>query len=375
MHGAFAGRGDIEARFRREAQAVAAIKHEGIVSIFDFASAGAGEPGYIVTEIVEGPTLRALADRNGGKLLPEMAIPIAARVASALAAAHARGIVHRDLKPDNVFLVPVEGRATALAKILDFGISKAKWSRGATDREICGTPQYMAPEQAEGRVGDVDALTDQYALAVITLELLTGTNPFAADTIEATFARIRDVIVLATGLPEAVDSVLARALSKEKTERFPSVTAFAEALRAAAVVPAAEPAAATVAERRPAALVKRARRAGREWRLGFAAAAAIAITSLVGTGAANRAPVAVDATIAGLPARESVTTESVAPLAAPTPAPVVAEEARLPARRARAARPSRDDRPLRTIPVGPVRRPAPPKLGPDEDATMPPSEL
>ena len=72
MHGAFAGRGDLEARFRREARAVAAIKHDGIVRVFDFAPAAAGEPGYIVTEIVEGPTLRALIDRRGGRLLPEV---------------------------------------------------------------------------------------------------------------------------------------------------------------------------------------------------------------------------------------------------------------------------------------------------------------
>ena len=102
MHGAFTGRGDIEARFRREAQAVAALKHDGIVDVFDFAPGGDGEPGYIVSELVEGPTLRRSSNSAGGRLLPEVAALIAARVAAALGAAHARGIVHRDVKPDNV---------------------------------------------------------------------------------------------------------------------------------------------------------------------------------------------------------------------------------------------------------------------------------
>src|SRR5215468_4088952 len=79
MHGAFTGRGDIERRFRREAQAVAALKHESIVDVFDFAPGGDGEPAYIVSELVEGPTLRQLLDRAGGRLVPEVAVLVAAR--------------------------------------------------------------------------------------------------------------------------------------------------------------------------------------------------------------------------------------------------------------------------------------------------------
>ncbi|HEV3030290.1 MAG TPA: serine/threonine-protein kinase, partial [Polyangia bacterium] len=104
MHGAFTGRGDIERRFRREAQAVAALKHECVVDVFDFAPGGDGEPAYIVSELVEGPTLRQLLERAGGRIVPEVAILIAARVAAALGAAHARGIVHRDVKPDNIMI-------------------------------------------------------------------------------------------------------------------------------------------------------------------------------------------------------------------------------------------------------------------------------
>src|SRR5258708_29573488 len=109
IHGAFTGRGDIERRFRREAQAVAALKHDGIVDIFDFAPGGDGEPAYIVSELVEGPTLRQLMERTGGRVLPEVAAVIAARVAGALAAAHPRGIVPRDLQPANRMLRPRAG--------------------------------------------------------------------------------------------------------------------------------------------------------------------------------------------------------------------------------------------------------------------------
>src|SRR5205814_2218965 len=142
-----------------------------------------------------------------------------------------------------------------LAKILDFGISKVSGIRDPTDQEICGTPQYMAPEQVEGRAGDVDGASDQYALAVIAYELLTGKNPFLAETIEAIFERVRSGVVLRTGLPGgAVDAVLARATSRAARRRFPSVTAFASAFRAAALEAArvGGPVASPVASYRPA---------------------------------------------------------------------------------------------------------------------------
>src|SRR5262245_41999264 len=152
IHGAFTGRGDIEKRFRREAQAVAGLKHEAIVAVFDFAPGGDGEPAYIVSELVEGPTLRQLLDRAGGRLLPEIATLIAARVAAALGAAHARGIVHRDVKPDNV-MIDLGGGERAGVRVLltDFGIARMIEDDTLTATgSILGSPAYMSPEQAKG---------------------------------------------------------------------------------------------------------------------------------------------------------------------------------------------------------------------------------
>jgi tRNA A-37 threonylcarbamoyl transferase component Bud32 len=391
----------VRARFEQEARITSLLQHPNVVQVIDHNTTADGT-SYLVMEYLSGESLAARLAREG-RLPMVQVVDIVDQLAAGVAAAHARGIVHRDLKPDNVILVPVEGRASEVAKILDFGISKVTAGRDGTDGQICGTPQYMAPEQADGRASDVDALTDQYALAVITLELLTGANPFAADTIEATFARIASVVVLETGLPAAVNRVLTRALSKDKAERFPSVTAFAEALRTAAAA-AAEP----KPEQRPGVPVRRARGGRRAGRLGFAATAAVAITSFVGTGAANRAPERTaiehrppvgatapittagrantdDAAGEALPRSRATGTILIASVAsAPSPPkPAVVEQANAPARRAHAARAARDParaardhRPQGVIPMDPVSGPPPPPtLGPDEDATMPPSEF
>jgi serine/threonine-protein kinase len=385
---------DIRARFDREAQVTSLLQHPNIVQVIDHNSTADGT-SYLVMEFLSGESLGARLAR-AGRLPDALVVDVVDQIAAGLAAAHARGIVHRDLKPDNVFLVPVEGRATELVKILDFGISKVNWSRDTLDREICGTPQYMTPEQIEGRVADVDATTDQWALAVIAYELLTGTNPFADERIEVIFERVRSGTALpAAGLPDGVASVLAKALSQDRVMRFSSVTSFADAFREAALaaslpqpVAAIVPDAPAASDRVSPAEEQRSRRRGRHVRLGFAAVAAIAVTSFLGTGAADRAPARAPSadgasTAQRLPKPEA---EAAAPSTAersPTPAPVltaaVAKEVlaspvpRAPARRARATRPPRDDRPLWTIPAAPARRPPPPPLGPDEDATLPPS--
>ena len=130
---------------------------------------------YLVMEYLAGESLSQRLAREG-RLSLDAVVDIVDQIAAGLSAAHAHGIVHRDLKPDNVVLVPVEGRQTELVKILDFGISKRQGSLEMSGL-VCGTPQYMAPEQVEGRILDINASTDQFALAVIAQELLTGRNP------------------------------------------------------------------------------------------------------------------------------------------------------------------------------------------------------
>ena len=161
------------ARFRREAEVTSQLGHPHIVQVFDFGQAPGGEP-YIVMEYLEGEDLEKRIQRVG-RLPLAAASHIVRQVASALSATHAKGIVHRDLKPANVFLLSVEGE-TDFVKVVDFGISKV---RSASTKltaalAVMGTPNYMAPEQAAGRVNDIDARTDQWALACIAYELVAG---------------------------------------------------------------------------------------------------------------------------------------------------------------------------------------------------------
>jgi serine/threonine-protein kinase len=167
-------------------------------------------------------------------------VNITKQVASALAAAHDQGIVHRDLKSANVFLVEFPGEPD-FVKILDFGISKV---RAATTQltkasAILGTPNYMSPEQATGMLDEIDHRTDQWAVGCIVWEMLSGRPPFASDDMSAVFYQVihldpQPLRKRTPELPPGVDAVLARALSKSVTDRFPSVGDFANALASAA---------------------------------------------------------------------------------------------------------------------------------------------
>jgi serine/threonine protein kinase len=218
------------ARFDREARITSSLQHPNVVQVIDHNTTADGT-SYLVMELLTGESLSHRLARTG-RLPLAAVVEIIEQIAAGLAAAHGLGIVHRDLKPDNVFLVPVEGRGE-LVKILDFGISKSGSGIHAIDRELCGTPQYMSPEQIEGSA-EIAAATDQYAMAVIAYELLTGHNPFKADGVAETFAQVATVEPPPTGLNAAVDAVLARGFAKAKARRFPTVMAFAAALRVAA---------------------------------------------------------------------------------------------------------------------------------------------
>jgi eukaryotic-like serine/threonine-protein kinase len=228
--------GEALLRFHREAEITSQLGHPHIISVFDFGTTNNGQP-YLVMEYLEGEDLAYKLQRKGA--LPLTAtVRVIKQVASALAETHAKGIVHRDLKPANVFIVRVGGED--FAKVLDFGISKVRAASTALTNAstLMGTPMYMAPEQAKGEV-ELDHLTDQWALACITFEMLAGRPPYVGDDTAALLYQVvhQDPPRLShfvRSLPIEVERVVHRALAKQPADRFPNVTAFARAFEAAA---------------------------------------------------------------------------------------------------------------------------------------------
>jgi serine/threonine-protein kinase len=224
-------------RFYREAEITSNLGHPHIVQVFDFGSTPTGEP-FLAMEYLKGEDLyqRILAV---GRLSPQQTLHIVRQVASALAAAHAQDIVHRDLKPGNVFILQVEGEID-FVKVLDFGISKARRGPANLTQNATklGTPGYMSPEQALGMVDETDGATDQWALACIAWEMLSGEVPFGGEDSNAVLFQVVNVdppslTARVPGLPPEIELVLRRALSKSKHDRFPDITAFAQALESA----------------------------------------------------------------------------------------------------------------------------------------------
>jgi tRNA A-37 threonylcarbamoyl transferase component Bud32 len=226
------------ARFRREAEVTSQLGHPHIVQLFDFGETSTGEP-YLVMEYLDGEDLERRLARVGRFSL-EATARVVRQVASALAAAHARGVVHRDLKPANVFLERLEDEGD-FVKVVDFGISKVRMAttKLTGEKVVLGTPSYMSPEQASGRIDDIDRRTDEWSLACIAYEMLVGHPPFRGDDLSAVLYQVihREPAPLIASLPQlspGVDQVLARALSKAQGDRFPTVSAFARALDAVA---------------------------------------------------------------------------------------------------------------------------------------------
>ncbi len=230
--------GDGKARFRQEARAAAALNHPSIVSVLDYAEHEGRE--FIVYEFVEGKRLDTLIAEGA---IPESTIvDIGSQLAGALTHAHEKGILHRDIKPQNIMITP-EGRV----KILDFGlakrlgadfVSKTESTKSGTFFEtkegtIVGTVQYMSQEQIAG--GAVDARTDIFSLGIVLYEMVTGTNPFQADSTTTTIARIMspETPALPPGsanISPELQFVIRRCMQKRREDRYPSARMLAEDL-------------------------------------------------------------------------------------------------------------------------------------------------
>jgi serine/threonine-protein kinase len=217
-------------RFKSEIRLARRVRHRNVCGIHDF-----GESDgllYISMEFIEGTDLKRIV-RKQGALPLDRACDVTLQVAAGLQAVHDAGIVHRDLKTPNIMLEP-----SGVARLMDFGIAKREDAEGGVTvtGQVVGTPEYMSPEQAQGK--KVDARTDVYALGIVAYEVLTGHVPFRGDTpISTILKHINDPPPLdgppAGRLPASLRDVLRRVLAKDPAERFPSASAFAEAIRGA----------------------------------------------------------------------------------------------------------------------------------------------
>jgi len=216
-------------RLRREAHSAGILSHPGIVVVYDVGQEG--ELAYIAMELVPGRSLEAWL-KAGQPLDRQLILSVLRQAAAALDYAHKKGVVHRDIKPANI-LIGEDGAA----KITDFGVAKISSSEQLTmTGTVLGTPNYMSPEQIQGKA--VDGRADQFALAVIAYEMLTGQKPFLADSLTAVLYKIVAVEPRAAHevnprLPWAASLVLGRALAKKPEDRYPSCGEFVSALERA----------------------------------------------------------------------------------------------------------------------------------------------
>src|SRR5499426_612804 len=223
-------------RFRREARSAASLRHPNIIQIYDYGISDHGP--YIVMELARGKSLRQLL--NKGALEIRLSVDLMGQICSALAAAHTARIIHRDLKPDNI-MVEEQPDGQLLAKVLDFGIAKMREAQpdeeggvNLTGASIIGSPAYMSPEQSLGST--LDSRSDIYSLGILLYEMLTGSTPFGKGAPGALLTHQINtpppsLTAARPEIPAAVESVVMKALAKDREARFTSATQFAQALR------------------------------------------------------------------------------------------------------------------------------------------------
>jgi hypothetical protein len=232
LHPEYTRQPDVMSRFQREAEAAATIKSPYVMGVYDVDRTADGRP-YMVGEFLEGIEFAERLEQLGKMSVPD-AVRVVRQVCKALVAAHKEGIVHRDMKPENVFLTGDD--TLPVARVLDFGISKVgdNGKSGLTKTGmIMGTPSYMAPEQARGE--RVDHRVDVYAVGAVLYTALTGQRPF--DKVDPT-ATLTAVLIeepppprsLEPSIPEALEMVIQKAMSKEPSGRYQTMAELDAAL-------------------------------------------------------------------------------------------------------------------------------------------------
>jgi serine/threonine-protein kinase len=226
-------RQDLVARFLQEARSASRIGHENVIDISDFGQSSEGYV-YIAMEYLEGKDLGEVVRAEGALPWPRVQ-SILEQICRALRAAHDKGIVHRDMKPENIFLIQREGRPE-FVKILDFGIAKVmgvdpNGPRLTRTGMIFGTPEYMSPEQAEGK--EADHRVDVYAVGCIAYHLMTGQTPFTAENFMALLTKhlMEDPVPPSVRRPDLditaeMDAMVLKALEKDRDHRYQNMGEF-----------------------------------------------------------------------------------------------------------------------------------------------------
>lgn len=217
-------------RFEREAQVTSRLNHPNSIAILDFGHTATGA-SFLVMEYLAGESLADVLHRE--RISVRRAVHILRQILSVLETAHALSVVHRDLKPANIFLIQ-QGESEDHVKVLDFGIARLRRDEGERMTRtgmVCGTPEYMSPEQARGF--DLDARSDLYAAGVVFYEMLTGRRPFEGKSpAEIMSAQIADPVIPPSdraperGIPPSLDAIVLWALAKAPEDRFPSAVEF-----------------------------------------------------------------------------------------------------------------------------------------------------
>jgi len=229
LHQHLAGEPDSKARLEREAQAVAKLRHENILEIFDYSGTGSAS-SFIVTEFIDGETLKQFLGKHQPRFA-EVAALIAVEVCRALGHAHGLGVIHRDVKPENVMI-----RKDGLIKLMDFGIAQVlDFQRMTVTGQLLGSPAYMAPEIIEGK--PLDFRTDVFSVGIMLYLLATGQLPFSGKNPHEVLRRIAegkfaDPRTIAPGVDQRLARIISRALARLPDDRYPDVAPMADDLMA-----------------------------------------------------------------------------------------------------------------------------------------------
>jgi serine/threonine-protein kinase len=234
LHPQYAADKNVVTRFFNEARAVNMINHQNIVQVVDYAFFEDKAPFFVMEYLGDGYSMSKLV---GAAVDLNVQGPILLQLCDALAAAHEKGIIHRDLKPDNIYLA-IRGGRKHFVKIMDFGIAKLTADAGSGQTQtgmVMGTPHYMSPEQAGGKVSSIGPGSDIYSLGIMMYQMATGQVPFAGDAFGEViaghlFLEPAPPRSLNPKLPEDWEQIILKSIAKKPEERWPSMRHLAQAV-------------------------------------------------------------------------------------------------------------------------------------------------